>query len=268
MTVPADNSTNAPTSASRADVGLVCALPLELAPLWTRCASVRKYTGGDFTFRGGRLRGLRLVGVEAGAGLSRAARAAQALLDAHQPDWLLSVGLSGGLTPAVQIGQVVIGSSVQTLDSAPLAIDVHCDADPQRGLHIGRLVSTAAIVRTVAEKRQLHARTGCLAVDLESCAVAEVCRQRQVRFLPIRGVSDDLSADLPAEVLSIFGSSSYQRLGAAAGALWRRPGCWNDLWRLREQAHRAAEAMVGTLVELLPLLAPSSAAATSLRGAS
>ena len=56
---------------AHADVGLVCALAIELAPLLERCARVKKYTGGKFTFRGGRYDGIRLAVVESGMGFAK-----------------------------------------------------------------------------------------------------------------------------------------------------------------------------------------------------
>ncbi len=38
---------------AHADIGIVCALPIELGAFLDRCQKVKKYTGGDFVFRGG-----------------------------------------------------------------------------------------------------------------------------------------------------------------------------------------------------------------------
>ena len=58
--------------------------------------------------------------------------------------------------------------------------------------------------------------------------------------MAVRVISDDLSKDLPAEVLTVFGSSGYVRAGAVLSALWKRPSSWSDLWQLREQSVQAA----------------------------
>jgi hypothetical protein len=63
-----------PADAAHADVGIVCALAREMAPLLERCEKVRKYTGGSFTFRGGRYDQVRLAVVESGLGFARARR--------------------------------------------------------------------------------------------------------------------------------------------------------------------------------------------------
>jgi adenosylhomocysteine nucleosidase len=79
-----------------------------------------------------------------------------------------------------------------------------------------------------------------IAVDMESLAVAQVCRERNTRFLAVRVVTDDLSADLPPEILSLVGSTGTIRFGAALGAAWKRPGSIKEMWKLREAAGKAA----------------------------
>ncbi|MCA9073860.1 MAG: 5'-methylthioadenosine nucleosidase [Planctomycetaceae bacterium] len=247
--------------AAHADIGLVCALKLEVVPLLERCDRVRKYTGGEFVFRGG-LTGedydIRVVIVEAGTGQERAARATQALIDAHTPNWILSVGFSGALTPELKIGDIVTANSVVDMTGDELKVDVRMTADVERGWHVGRIVTADEIVRTVAEKERLARQTEALAVDLESLAVARLCSAAKMRFLAVRAISDELSEDLPPEVLSVFGGTGSLRAGAIAGALWKRPGSAKDMWRLRERAVTASERLAIFLTGIIPTLAESS----------
>jgi len=232
---------------ARADIGIVCALPLELQPFLGRCERVRKYTGGDFRFRGGRYDGIRIVVAESGAGRHRARRAAQALIDAHHPTWVLSCGFAGALQPQIKIGQIVVADRLLAADRPPVQIDVKMPADPARGLHVGAILTTDQIVRSVVEKQAIATQSGALCVDMESHAVAEFCRDQGLRCLAIRVMTDDLSRDLPPEVLSVFGSTGAVRMGAVVGALWKRPSSYQDLLQLREVAAQAAEKLADFL---------------------
>lgn len=236
------------------DVGIVCALRLELAPFLERCDRVKRYTGGAFTFRGGTFGDLRIAVVECGAGPSRARKAAFALCDAHTPRWLLSVGFSGALRGDIRVGDIVIADSIVGDGDDALQLDLAMPPDPAHGLHVGRIATTDHIVRSVAEKTRLAARTGALAVDMESLAVAQVARETHTRFMAVRVISDDASTELPPEVLAIFGPTGSVRAGAVAGALWKRFSSIKDLWRLREQAAQAAERLAtfleGVVVQL------------------
>ena len=242
---------------AHADIGIVCALRLELAAYFDQCDRVRKYTGGDFTFRGG-LTGedwnIRIACVEAGQGQQPATRATQALIDAHSPSWILSAGFSGALHPDMQLGDIVLANSIVDLNGDELTVDVRMAEDKERGWHVGRIVTGTEIVRTVDDKRQLAEQTGALAVDLESLAVARLCQQNGIRFLAVRVISDDLSHDLPPEVMSVFGSSGSLRAGAVAGAIFNRPSSIKDMWRLREQATEASDRLARFLNTIVPSL--------------
>ncbi|HUG93591.1 MAG TPA: 5'-methylthioadenosine nucleosidase [Planctomycetaceae bacterium] len=255
MAEPSQSQPDAPASdAAHADVGIVCALARELAPLLDRCEKVRKYTGGQFVFRGGRYDQVRVAVVESGMGFARARRATQALLDAHTPRWILACGYSGALRPGINVGDIVVADSIVDTHGQELTVDLHMPTEGQKGLHRGRFVTSDELVRTVVEKQQLAERHNAIAVDMESLAVAQVCRESGKPFLAVRVISDDLSADLPPEVLSVFGSSGTLRVGAIVGSLWKRPSSVKDLWRLREQANFAAGRLAtfldGVLVQL------------------
>lgn len=239
---------------AHADIGIVCALPIELGAFMDRCQKVKKYTGGDFVFRGGFYDGIRIAVVESGMGFARARRATQALLEGHSPRWLLSCGFAGALRDNVPIGSILVADSIVDQHGQSLQIDLHMPADPTRGLFVGRLLTADDIVRTVALKRQLADQHSALAVDQESLAVAQVARDHKTRFLAVRVISDDLSSDLPPEILSIVGATGSVRFGAAVGALWKRPSAAKDMWRLREQAQSAAARLAtfldGVVVQL------------------
>lgn len=228
---------------AHADIGIVSAVPMELAPFLKRCERVRKYSGADFVFRGGVYDGIRIVVVESGMGFARARRATQSLVDAHTPKWILSSGFCGGLLPNMKIGDIVMAGSVVDTHGHELSVDLDVPADPEHGLHVGRIVTTDSMVRLVEDKKALAEKYQAVAVDMESLAIAQICRDTKTRFLVVRSVSDDLSQDLPPEILTVVGSTATLRVGAALGALWKRPSSAKDLWNLREAAHLAAERL-------------------------
>lgn len=225
-------------------LGIVCALHLEIEPFLKRTIQLKTESGNGFTFRGCRLDETRICVVEGGTGRARASRAAHALIDAFQPPWVISVGFSGALIDGLQVGHVVVANGVTDRTGMQrLAIDLQMKPAPEQGLHVGTLVTTDEIVRLINEKRKLAAATGAMAVDMESLGVAQACQERQTRFMAVRVISDDLSADLPPEVLAILGPKGTVRAGALIGSLLKRPGCVTDLWALREKAARAADRL-------------------------
>ncbi len=228
---------------THAHVGIVHATAMEVAPFLDRCERVRKYSGGDLVFRGGLFGEIRIASAQSGMGPALAKRATQALIDGHSPGWIISAGFSGALQTNMKVGDIVVGNSIVDQSGTELAIDLKMESNPATGLYVGRLVMVDRIVRTIAEKKALAEQHAAIAVDMESLAVAQVCREAKVRFFAVRVISDDLSADLPAEIVSVVGSSGTVRLGAAVGALFKRPGSAKDMWRLREQGMDAADRL-------------------------
>lgn len=248
-------STSNQAEARRAEIGCVVALPIEIAPLLDRCEKVRKYSGGSFVFRGGKYRGLRLAVVETGTGATRAERGTRALIDGHTPEWVLSVGFSGALIPEMKPGEIIVADEIVDQHGNSLKIDLKMQENRSGGLYVGRLLMADAIIRTVAQKQELQQQTGALAVDLESLAVAQVCRELGTKFMAIRVISDDMSSDLPPEVLSILGGTGGIRWGATLGAVWNRPESVKDLWNLRNGAKHAADRLAVFLDTVLEQLA-------------
>ncbi|MBN2021622.1 MAG: hypothetical protein JW809_02410 [Pirellulales bacterium] len=237
-------------------VGFVFALGIEaggLVDLLEDRTSARVRSG---LVRQGRLGGRRVVLVESDAGAQRAAAAAETLLVGHRPEWIASAGFAGGLAPEVKRHDIVLANAVAAPDGRRLSIDLRAEPGSLGpGVHVGRILSTDEIVRQPADKRELGRRHEALAVDLESLAVAEVCRDRRVRFLAVRVVTDTVDEQLPADVQRLTDQpSTAARLGAALGAVWRRPGSIKDLYALRENALVASDRLARFLAGMIETL--------------
>ena len=93
------------------------------------------------------------------------------------------------------------------------------------------------VVRLREEKQQLGRQHDALAVDMETFAVAEVCRERAVDFLAIRAISDAVDDELPPDIGKLLAQKSFAgQLGAAMGSIFRRPAAVKDLFNLHQNA--------------------------------
>jgi adenosylhomocysteine nucleosidase len=93
--------------AGRASVGLIAAIPQELAALGDHFVVEGTDEAGGFSFRSGRLDGLPVVAAESGIGKVNAAIVAS-LLATRGVCALVFSGVAGGLDPALGVGDVVI----------------------------------------------------------------------------------------------------------------------------------------------------------------
>ncbi len=199
-----------------ADVGIVAALPIEVGPFLRRFNNIRKYASERHTVIEGECAGKLVVLIVSGAGRKNARRGAQLLLGGHRPHWLISAGLGGALDPSLNRNDTVFATEILGPEGPPLSIDVHMPDEelskPGRRVRTGRLLTVDKIVRTAAEKAELRQQHTADVVDMETSAVAHLCRERGVRFLSIRTISDEAGIDLPPEVLTILGPSGGYRV--------------------------------------------------------
>ena len=87
---------------------------------------------------------------------------------------------------------------------------------------------------------------------METFAVAEVCAARQVAFSSIRVINDTADEALPRDVEHLLAQkTAAARLGAALGAVWRRPASAKDMYQLRENALVASGRLAKFLAETL-----------------
>ena len=239
-------------------VGVVFALGIEAGGLEDLLRGKVTTRGHGFTVRQGSLRGRRVAVVLSGAGRENAARATEALIVGHHPQWVLSTGFAGGLSPELKPQDVLMVDHLVDTSGARLAIDLKVDPDwvaTASGVHVGRLLTADRLIRLPDEKRSLREQYDALAVDMETFAVAEVCRRHRVRFLAVRAITDGADEELPPDVRKLLAQKTKTaRLGAAAGAIWRRPSSFKDMVRLRETALLASDRLAKFLAGMIEQL--------------
>ncbi len=182
------------------------------------------------------------VPIEVGGGRAEGAAAASSRLVARGVSGLISFGLAGGLDPALIPGAMLVPATV-------LFEADRWDADAamlQRlgGPTPGTLYGGGEVVASAQAKAALHARTGAVAVDLESAAVARTARQHGLPFAVLRAVCDGAARDLPRAALVALDGAGRIGMWRVILAALSRPGQLPDLIRLGGDAARARHALV------------------------
>ncbi len=240
------------------DIAVVFALGIEAGGLIDRMDERIALRGRGFTIRLGSLENRRLAIVTGGAGAENAVRATEAVLDGHRPQWVLSAGLAGGLKPGLKRNDIVMASSVANTEGRRLLIDLNVEPselEKHPGVHVGRVVSGDGPIRNPEDKAALGDQHDALAVDMETFAVAELCRRRHVRCLAVRIIYDPVEQRLPRDVETLLAQPTLtSRLGAAAAAVFRRPSSVKDLYQLRENALVASERLAAFLTGVVAQL--------------
>jgi adenosylhomocysteine nucleosidase len=168
---------------------------------------------------------------------------------------VVSAGFAGALVADLARGDLVVAQNIvdtsgRTWDAEPGTLPRWLAEVPR--LHLGRLLTTDRIIRLPEEKLSLGRQHVAVAVDMESFAVAEVCRERGAAFLGIRIINDATADELPPDVERLVAQKTQAaRLGAALGAIWRRPSSLKDMLGLQRRAIEDADRLARVLLRVI-----------------
>jgi hopanoid-associated phosphorylase len=166
---------------------------------------------------------------------------------------VISFGVAGGLAPGLRPGTCVVGSAILS------GVSVETDHGwSQRLLETipgavhGTILGVPRPIAHPDDKSALHAKTGAVAVDMESHIVAGVAATHGLPMAAIRVVTDPAARALPAAALAAMRPNGSTDIAAMICSVLKRPRDLPALLRTALDA-RAARA---TLLRGRRLLGP------------
>lgn len=150
-------------------------------------------------------------------------------------DVILSVGLCGALAEDLEVGQIVVGSSINgvRIDQPRCSGSFAC----------GAIASIDHVAQTVSEKRQLR-KTGAIAVEMEAAAVLERARAWKASFYCVRAVSDRASEGFALDLNAARDEVGRFRVSRVLRQAIRRPVTGvPELFRLHRNSEAASKAL-------------------------
>jgi nucleoside phosphorylase len=238
-------------------IAIIVAIREELRPLLRRLSDSRSVTHEGRAFHLGVLAGREVILAVSGIGIKSARDAADVLLSNHSPEVLVCAGVAGALSDSTKFGDIVIGTKIfqahLTTGAVPTRVFVKprftisaTSRLPKTEAHLGGIVTSDRVATTPLEKRAIFDKTGALAVEMETAAVAQVASDRRVKFLAVRAISDDASETLPDEINSLHRDGKLQ-WGRVAKAVVSRPSVAAEMARLGKRAAQAGETLAAFL---------------------
>jgi adenosylhomocysteine nucleosidase len=234
-------------------LGVVFALGIESGCFEDVLYGIVTIRGNEFVVREGGLKGRRVAMILAGPGQENAARATKILIDGHRPQCVISAGFAGGLSPQLKRNDILVVERLVNIEGSEILIpspDRWTKAIQPPDVHRGTLLTNNRVVRSPHERQSLHQQYNAMAVDMETFAVAEVCRRRQVPFSAIRVINDTADEVLSKDVEYLLtrkpGAAQW---GAALGTVCRRPASAKDMYQLHENALVASGRLAKFLAE-------------------
>jgi nucleoside phosphorylase len=209
-----------------------------------------------------RLGAADIVGIATGLGVRRAADTARRAMQSFaSANLVIAAGLVGALSAELRPGDLVLADSLildaerAELESETIAIPPADLASYKAALMAHRLtfatgpiLTAGRILKDGVAKRDARARTGALAVDMESAAVAAEAHRFGLRFACIRAVLDTVDEEIVGAELA--GPDGEVRPRAAMGFVLRNPKAVVGLARMMRSLNRATAALAAALEAL------------------
>ncbi len=213
--------------------------------------------------------------VVSGIGPRNAERATRNATEGSRPSLVVSTGVAGALSPALRIGDVITAGEVideTTGDRFPChnPTDGHVNTfgAPPSGGAVAKpsasgtpnsslatsspsgpvaILSVARMITSAEEKRSLAHTFAAVAVDMESAAIARVCRERSLPFATVRAISDTAEETIPPAVTTFFDPDGRLRFARIAAELVARPRLLGTLRKLQRQTATACQSLAAFL---------------------
>jgi hopanoid-associated phosphorylase len=159
---------------------------------------------------------------------------------------IVSFGVAGGLASRLRAGNWVVASAIQESQTIR-ETDASWSSrllDVIPGASYGPIVGVDEPIAEPESKRELHRKTGAMAVDMESHVVARLAAAHGLAFAAVRVVVDPVDRKIPRAAVRGMGEDGRTDVGAVLLDLIARPSQLTQLARVALDAFTARSEMV------------------------
>ena len=194
-------------------IGIIFAMNEELIELKKYLNIEKEYNIFDLTFYESKINDNDVVLVQSGVGKVNAARCAQILIDNIKVDYIFNIGVAGGVSENLNVGDIVIGEKLVQHDFDITAFNHEKGYIPNVGVYIDSDEYLLKVAQNIISKSNINTLTGVIAsgdifctdymmskkintkfnalcVEMEGASIAQVCYLSHIPFLIIRSISD------------------------------------------------------------------------------
>ena len=201
-------------------IGIIGAMDIEVAALKDIMADAEIKTISTVDFYSGTINGAEVIAAVAGVGKVNAAVTAQTMILTYKPDYIINIGVAGGLRADFKIGDIAVAESVVEHDMDTTAIgdpiglisgldtvNIKCDerlskimleaANSVDGIKAvsGVIASGDQFISTNEARKKIIDNFGAIAAEMEGASVGHVCAMNNVKFGVMRAISDGANDD-------------------------------------------------------------------------
>lgn len=197
-------------------IGIIGAMNEETEKLIDKMTVLRKMTKASMIFNSGILNDKEVVVVTCGIGKVNAAVCTQVLIDDFHVDYVINVGIAGGLKEDIYPGDIVIGDSLVQHDFDATFFDYKLGQVPRldifdfkcnnklvqiaksaakcienHNVYVGRIASGDQFIGSKEKLIWLYEEFNAFACEMEGASIAHVCHLNHIPFVVIRSISDN-----------------------------------------------------------------------------
>ena len=189
--------------------------------------------------------------IVSGSGPERASKGTAWAIDKFDPEAIVSVGFCGASQEPQRSGDLVIATAATNLAGSPFewAMPIATDSiDANRSLllaaraaveiagidyHIGPMVTISSLATASGTKRWLGDVVGATATDTRSHAIASTATERNVPWISVSAVLDDMNVKVPKIIDRVDAGPKQRRVDIYIKHLLRYPKDFPTLRRLK-----------------------------------
>jgi adenosylhomocysteine nucleosidase len=190
--------------------------------LVAKMTEIEDFFIGDTLCLTGKLEDRSVVIMFTGMGMEAARHAAKRLIEFFRVKAVVLAGYGGALVPQLKRGQIVLSHNHTTEEVLQFVRFIP-------GFSFTSFYSSDVVLKTAQHKSTVAQATECQVVDMETAAVAEVILPRQLPFIAVRVISDELTDVVPEAVSHAY---SVEKQCVTPGKL-----AWYFLWHPRQIKH-------------------------------
>jgi adenosylhomocysteine nucleosidase len=163
--------------------------------LLAKCTQRESFAIGPMACTLGNLGPRQIVVAQVGMGQAHARESIQTVFRYFRPKAVVLSGYGGALVPQLKLGQVLVSNNFTSEELLPFLRLLS-------GFDFAAFCTTEEIAGT-PEKRDWYAQSmKAQVIDLETAAVADFVRTREIPFLAVRVISDEYKTVLPSAALT------------------------------------------------------------------
>ena len=225
-------------------IGITFALPSESSDLRRRLQGLERHDN----LLSGRIGTRDVTILHTGVGAKACNARLEMLLHKTRPGLVISSGFAGAVSEDLHVGDLILAKNFSDPGLLANAERILRDGQPR----VVKLFTATSIIDSVADRNEIARAADAAAVDMETGAIADVCKIHGVPLLSLRIISDTASQPFPAPPSVLFDierqQTNFVRLLAY---LLRDPGSVWRLFRFGRQIGRARARLTDAISDLV-----------------